>query len=188
MIEELKHYFASYQGIDNLQLNEIASCFRLRAVGKNTILVSPGETCRELYIVKHGCVRTYYLTNDGLEKTRYIGLENSVVGAMSSFISQKESFEYVQALEDSELYAIGHRDFYQLVSDIPQWDRFYTSFLETAYLFQNNKIEERLTLSAGERYERLMKENPQLIQRVSNKILASYLDMAQETLSRLKSR
>ncbi len=57
-----------------------------------------------------------------------------------------------------------------------------------AYTFQNKKIESLVTLSAKQRYEQLMQENPAIIQTLSNKIVASYLDMAQETLSRLKSK
>jgi CRP-like cAMP-binding protein len=57
-----------------------------------------------------------------------------------------------------------------------------------AYSFQNKKIEALVTLSAKERYEQLLEEHPALTQKLSNRVLASYLDMSQETLSRLKSR
>jgi hypothetical protein len=60
--------------------------------------------------------------------------------------------------------------------------------MEMAYSFQNRKIESLVTLSAKERYDLLIKENPKAVQRLSNKIIASYLDIKQETLSRLKSK
>src|SRR5690606_27386851 len=113
---------------------------------------------------------------------------NSIATSISSFISQKQSFEFVDTLENSELYAIRHKDFYQLVSDIPLWEKFYRTLLEMAYLYQNKKIETLVTLSAKQRYDKLMAETPIYIQRLSNKILASYLDITQETLSRLKSK
>jgi CRP-like cAMP-binding protein len=75
-----------------------------------------------------------------------------------------------------------------LVSAIPQWEKFYRTLLEMAYLFQNKKIENLVTLSAKQRYGNLMTETPIYIQRLSNKILASYLNITQETLSRLKSK
>ena len=111
-----------------------------------------------------------------------------IATALSSFISQQPSFEFVDALEKSELLYISHSNFYGLVNEMPEWEKFYLKLLEFAYLYQNKKIEELVTLSAIKRYAILMKEHPIYIQRLSNKILASYLDITQETLSRLKSK
>ena len=186
--EKLKYYFRTNTSIDDKQIDKIIKCFKLKTVKKNTILLSEGEICKELYIVHSGCIRTYYITKQGHEKTRYVAFDNSIVTSISSFISQKQSFEFVDALENSELYVISHKDFYQLVADISLWERFYRTFLEKAYLYQNKKIENLVTLSAKQRYNKLMVETPIYIQRLSNKILASYLDITQETLSRLKSK
>jgi CRP-like cAMP-binding protein len=151
-------------------------------------LLSEGETCKDLYFVHRGSIRTYFVTARGQEKTRHIAFENAIITSISSFISQKKSTEFVETLENSELYAINHKDFYQLLSDIPLWEKYYRLFLESTYLCQNQKIENRITLSAKQRYDKLMSEEPIYIQRLSNRILASYLDITQETLSRLKSK
>lgn len=188
MTEKLKHYIKLNTNLDGNQIDKIAACFKLKTFKRNTILLLEGEICKELYFVHSGCIRTYYITKQGHEKTRYVAFDGSIATSISSFISQQQSFEFVDTLEDSELYAINHRDFYQLVSDIPQWERFYRTLLEMAYLYQNKKIENLVTLSAKQRYDKLMTENPIYIQRLSNKILASYLDITQETLSRLKSK
>jgi len=100
---------------------------------------------------------------------------------------QKPSIEVIEALEDTRLLSIGHGDFYRLIREMDNWRNFYQKILESAYSFQNRKIEALVTLTAKQRYEQLRTENPALIQRLSNKILASYLDMREETLSRLKS-
>ena len=188
MTEKLKYYLRINTNIDENQIDKIISCFKLKTVKKNTILLSEGEICKELYFVHSGCIRTYYITKQGHEKTRYVAFDNSVATSISSFISQRQSFEFVDTLENSELLAISHKDFYQLVADIPQWEKFYRTLLEMAYLYQNKKIENLVTLSAKQRYEKLMTETPIYVQRLSNKILASYLDITQETLSRLKSK
>ena len=143
---------------------------------------------KEFYFVNKGCIRTYYLTKQGHEKTRYIAFDGSIATSISSFISKQPSFEFVDTLEDSELFVISHENFYQLVNDIPQWEKFYRTLLEMAYIYQNKKIENLVTLTAKQRYDKLLKENPIYIQRLSNRMLASYLDITQETLSRLKSR
>ena len=113
--------------------------------------------------------------------------ENHIGTALTSFISQKPSVEFIEALDDTQLLSISHSEFYRLNKDITNWKLFYQKILEMAYSFQNKKIEQLMTLTARQRYERILSENPILIQQVSNKVLASYLDMREETLSRLKS-
>lgn len=188
MVEKLKYHLRIKTGLDELTLDKIASYVKFRKVKKSTFLVSQGEVCNHLYFIHSGCIRTYYLTQEGNEKTRHVAFENSIVTAFSSFVSQQPSFEFVDVLEDSELFSISHKDFYQLAVDIPEWEKFYTRFLEMAYIEQNKKIEARVTLTAKQRYERLSIEQPVFLQRLSNKILASYLDIREETLSRLKSK
>jgi CRP-like cAMP-binding protein len=186
--EKLKYFLWKHTDLGDHQLDEIVKCFKLKSLKRNTILLSAGEICREFYFVNSGCIRTYYLTKQGNEKTRYVAFDGSVATAISSFIAQQPSFEFVDALENSDLYAISHQNFFQLVSDIPEWGRFYRNILEAAYIYQNKKIENLVTLPAKERYERLLHDKPYYIQRLSNKHLASYLDVTQETLSRLKSK
>jgi CRP-like cAMP-binding protein len=188
MHEQLKRYIRLNLPIPKETLDEIVTHFKPITVKKNTILLALGETCNKLYFINKGCLRTYYLTEQGHEKTRLIAFEGMVVSALSSFISQTSSFEFVETLEDSEVLYISRNDFYQQMKEHPEWEKFYLKLLEFAYIYQNKKIEQLVTLSAGERYALLMKEHPQYIQRLSNKILASYLDITQETLSRLKSK
>lgn len=188
MTGRLKYYLRTNTDMSVNEINKIISCFKPMSIKKNTVLLSYSETCKEFYFVNKGCLRTYYITKQGHEKTRYIAFENSFATSISSFISQQKSFEFVDALENSELLAISHKDFYQLVAKIPQWDKFYRTILEMAYIYQNKKIEDLVTLSAKQRYEKLMIETPQYVQRLSNKILATYLDITQETLSRVKSK
>ena len=188
MHELLKKYLILNASISGDNFEKVSNRFNPLAVKKNTLLLSHGETCNKLYFVNTGCIRTYYITEQGHEKTRFIAFDGMVITALSSFISRQPSFEFVSTVENSELLYITHSDFYKLVNEISEWAGFYLKLLESAYLYQNKKIEELVTLSAGERYAILMKEFPIYVQRLPNKILASYLDISQETLSRLKSK
>jgi CRP-like cAMP-binding protein len=188
MKEKLKYYLKANSIIDEIEINKIISCFKLKTYKKNTTILSSGEICSEFYFVNKGCLRTYFLTKQGNEKTRYIAFDCSIVSSFSSFISRQQSFEFIETIEDSELFVMKHRDFYQLVSEIPQWAKYYNSILEMAYLFQNKGIENLVTLSAKQRYDNLLIEKPMYIHKLSNKILASYLNITQETLSRIKSK
>ncbi|WP_315814420.1 hypothetical protein [Paraflavitalea speifideaquila] len=71
---------------------------------------------------------------------------------------------------------------------IPGWEKLYRSYLEMAYVNNTNRLMSFITLDATERYRQLPDENPVVVQRLSNKMTASYLNVSQETLSRLKSK
>ena len=128
----LKQLIRMFSTVDEEDLDLILDCFQMRLFKKNEIILSAGDVSKEFYFINRGCIRTYFITKQGNEKTRYIMIE--------------------------------------------------------PYSFQNRKIESLVTLSAKERYDELLRDTPKMTQRVSNKILASYLDIKQETLSRLKSR
>ncbi|TSJ44932.1 Crp/Fnr family transcriptional regulator [Fluviicola chungangensis] len=186
--DNLRQLIQMFSTFEENELDRIENCFKTRIFKKNTVLLASDEVCKTFYFINRGCLRTYFITKEGHEKTRYIMMEPSIGTALTSFISQRPSFEFIDALEESEVLAISRTDFYRLADEIPAWKNFYLKIMEMAYSFQNRKIESLVTLSAKERYEQLIRENPKVVQRVSNKILASYLDIKQETLSRLKSR
>lgn len=186
--DNLKQLLQFFLNFDEDSLNKITDCFHTKVVKKNTVLLSEGEVAKSFYFINKGCIRTYFITKQGQERTRYLMIEPSIGTALTSFISQKPSFEFIDAVEKTELLVINHHDFYQLVDTVPQWKDFYLKMMEMAYAFQNRKIEELVTLSAKERYELLLKENPKAVLRLSNKVIASYLVIKQETLSRLKSK
>ena len=186
--ENLAHTLKSVSDFTKPDLARITDCFNAKRVRKNQLLLNEGEICKEFYYVHKGSIRTYFLDRNGQEKTRYIMLDFYIGTALTSFISQKPSIEFVEALEDTELLKISHDNFYKLSEEIQNWKTFYLKILEMAYSFQNRKIESLVTLTAKQRYEQLIMESPLFGQRISNKVLASYLDIREETLSRLKSR
>lgn len=188
MTDIFKDFISELAEVNTQDMSRIMSCITTHKVKRNTIILSQGEVCNKFYFLEKGCMRTYYITQDGQEKTRLISFDNTPVTALTSFINQKPSVEYIDALEDSEILSISHDDFFILVNEIPSWGLFYRRMLELAFTFQNNRIEDLVTLSAKERYEKLLKERPHYIQRLSNRIVASYLGISQETLSRLKSK
>jgi CRP-like cAMP-binding protein len=188
MTDKFKILLQTFADFDKQELDKIVSFFKPRSVKKNSILLHEGSVSKEFYYVYTGCIRTFYIDKNGHEKTRYVMLDNHIGTTLTSFISQKPSIEFIDTLDDTELLAINYQDFYSLNKEIDNWKIFYQKILEKAYSFQNRKIEALVTLTAKQRYEQLLKENPLLIQRLTNKVLASYLDIREETLSRLKSK
>ncbi len=170
------------------QLNKIRARFKPINVKRNTYLLQEGEVCKDLYYIHTGCIRTFFIDEEGVEKTSSAIPDNNFGTAWTSFISQDPSLEFIEATEDSELLVISYKEFCKLVNTDIFWKEFYLKSLELAYLNQSRKIEALMTLNAKKRYQKLLKGNPSLLQKLSNKTLASFLHMREETLSRIKSK
>ena len=170
------------------QLSSILSCFKPMSIKKNSILLEQNTIANQLFFIKKGCLRLYYVNEEGNISTRFMAFENTFLTSIVSFISRESSSEYIQAVEDSEVLVITHNDFNHLKETIPAWNNIYIYILEYGLTVINSKLSSLLTQNATERYLSLLKKNPELIQRLSNVNLAAYLNISPETLSRLKSQ
>ena len=141
--DDLRRTLTYISSFTAAELDIITACFKPLTVKKNNVLLAAGDVCKSFYFVNRGSIRTYYLTKEGQEKTRYVMLDYFIGTALTSFMAQKHSFELMDVLEDSELLYISHADFYRLVREIPAWAQFYQKILEMAYTFQSRKIESR---------------------------------------------
>lgn len=188
MQEQLTNYIKGIITVTDDQLEEILSYFKPLKVEKNELLVTLGQTSQRTYFVGNGCLRMFFINEDGQDATRYFAFENQFATALVSFITGEPSEEFIQAAEHSELLCITHHDFYHLLEKIPQWEKFYRYYLEKAYVNNTKRLMSFLTQDATEKYRQLLNENPIIVRRLPNKMVASYLNISQETLSRLKSK
>ncbi len=186
--EQLGHYIKKNIAVSDEDLNTIVSCFKPLKHNKNDLLLSQGQTSQYTYFVGKGCLRIYFINEEGKDITRYIAFENQLSTALVSFITGLPATEYIQVIEKSELLCISHDDFKHLMKNIPQWQEFYCKYLEKAYVNNTNRLMSFTTMNALERYNLLLKINPTIVKRLPNKIVASYINISQETLSRLKSK
>src|ERR1700753_2533224 len=96
----LKRYIQNNINIAPDQLDRVVKSFKPKNVKRNTVLLTAGDVCRELYFVNKGCIRTHYISQEGKERTRYLAFDGIIGTALSSFITNDPSFEFVDALED----------------------------------------------------------------------------------------
>lgn len=170
------------------QLNIILSYFKPIHVEKNTLLLEQNTVANQLFFIKKGCLRLYYVNDDGTIVTRFMAFENTFLTSIVSFISGEPSLEYIQAVENSEILVITNTEFVHLKKTFQGWENVYIYILEYGITVINAKLNSLLTQNATERYLSLLKNNPELVQRLSNVNLAAYLNISPETLSRLKSQ
>ncbi len=188
MYPQLADYIRREITVTDTELETILSFFKPLKPKKNELLITHGQTSQRMFFVGQGCLRIFFINEEGQDSTRYLAFENNFATALVSFITDKPSLEYIQALEHTELLYITQQDFYTLLEQIPVWEKFYRHYLEMAYVNNTNRLMSFITMDAGERYRELLALNPKLVNRLSNKMVASYLNISQETLSRLKSK
>jgi len=187
MYELLTEYLRERISLPDAQREVIFSFFRLRKVNPNEFLLHKGEICEHFYFINKGFIRMFYIHSNGVEMTRYFAFEKNFGTALASFITQKPSLEYIQTFEKAEVLSISRNDFYHLLETIPSLEKVYRRILETAHDINSRRIENLLGKDAKERYLSLLKQNPEIIQRLPNKLIASYLGISPETLSRVKT-
>ncbi|SFR85428.1 Crp/Fnr family transcriptional regulator [Maribacter stanieri] len=188
MTDYLKKHLNQKLILSDEKLESILICFKEIQTKKNQILIHQNKVCKHLFFIKKGCLRVVCTRDDGQEWTRQIETENNFITIFPSFIEQTNTSSYLQAIEASEIFYISFSDFKKLNKMLPEWKKFYTDILEKAYINSVKRIEKLITMSGKHLYQDFKINHPELLIRLPNKVLASYLGMSQETLSRLKAK
>ncbi len=184
----LKKYIVDRFKITEEHLDFICSHFQLKLVKKNELLLDFHEICKHYYFVNKGSLRIYTLNSEGNETTRYFAFAGNFGTALPSFIEQKPAEEYLQAVEQSELLYISHKDFYHLVATVPEFSAIYLGILELGFITAQKRIYGFQGFTALEKVKWIINYQPAVLMRVSNKFAASYLGIAPSTLSRIKAK
>ncbi|MCU0351086.1 MAG: Crp/Fnr family transcriptional regulator [Flavobacterium sp.] len=188
MYETLKAFISSKGELDKQTLDSICSHFDKIETQRNEILLEYHQVANYYYFVNTGAVRLYTVTDDGQEISRYFAFESTFVTALPSFIDQKPAEEYLQTIEKSELLRISRTDFYQLVATVPVFAKLYTEILELGFIVAQKRIYGFQGYDALYKVKWIIKNQPRLLLRVSNKMAASFLGISPATLSRLKAK
>jgi len=149
-------------------------------------LIKTGSTVHKIFFIEQGASRSYYL-NDGKEITTWFTFENEFITSFYSFISREPSNETIELLEDSVLWELRFDDLNKLTEEYPEINHLYRKVLELNFIRQEKLLTERFS-SAKDKYENLITNYPQILQRVPLGYIASYLGVTQSTLSRIRHK
>jgi CRP-like cAMP-binding protein len=185
---QLEQYILQRVAADPESLRYVVGLFRPIRVKKGDILLNFNEVCRSCYFTLKGGLQIFYVDKSGDPAIRDFVFEGTFVTQLQSFANQTPSPECIQALSACELLAIGRDTFYQLVQQVPQFGEIYRRNLELSYTRSVERVASFVSLDAAERVEWLLANQPYLLQRVPNRVVASYLGIAPATFSRLLSR
>lgn len=176
-----------YVPLTDAEWSRIAPNWQEFAFTRGARICGIGQVEQRFYIVKSGVQRLSF-PHDGNDLCIGFAYDGSWCGEFASFLSRKPARFEVTAVTDSTLLGVAHDDLQRLYLDVPIMERWGRLIVEELILGRAVREVEQMSLSAEERYERLMARSPQLLQLVPQKDIASYLRMTPETFSRLRKR
>ena len=165
----------------------LAAAFEMLEFPKGAVLVKPGTVCHRLYFVDKGLTRTFYL-KEGKDITDWLSAENSFAVSIISFITRKPDRRGIETLEPSVLFSIHIDELERLCATYHDIEKLFRLLVSSGLVQLQQKFDDLHFETALNRYQHLMKTNPTLIQRVPLGMIASYLGITQETLSRIRSQ
>ncbi|MBL7772032.1 MAG: Crp/Fnr family transcriptional regulator [Chitinophagaceae bacterium] len=187
MYSVLKNYINSRIQISETDLNLISEYFLPIKVKKKQFLLREGEICKHLWFVSKGCLRMFKEDRKGHEHILLFAFEEYWVGDRESVVSDKPSDYHVEAIEDSELLQISKEKLNDLYQQIPSFREMHIALQQRSFNKLQERMQKTLSFSAEEKYADIMNHQPEILHRVPLSMVASYLGISRETLSRIRA-
>lgn len=154
---------------------------------RNDTLVEIGKVCPYLFYVEKGLLRNFYFDRKGNDITHWFSKEEMIVTSLSSFFKKEPSEFAIEALEDTTVRALTYEQLEKTIENSVQLERFGRLLMTESMITLSKKVIDLQTKTAEERYNELIKNYPNIFQRTKLKYLASYLGVAQQSLSRIRA-
>jgi CRP-like cAMP-binding protein len=185
--ESTIQYIKQMTGLADDEIHIILNHFEIKTIKRRKIILREGKIAKEVYFILKGCIRLFYGKN-GEDISAYFFTENMFAGAYDSFISQKPSRHALETLEECQVFIISHKVLQQLFIDFPKMDQFVRKVLEERFVALHELFTAQILDSPEERYLNLRKERPDLINRIPQHQIATFLGITPVSLSRIKNR
>ncbi len=184
----LLKYIRKYISLTNEEEAFLLSKLNYRKYLKGQYIVQQGDVCKQINFLISGCTKTFFLDDKGQEHIVLFGIQDWWTSDIGSYITQSASDFNVQCIEDTEVIQFQYDFEEELYKEIPKLERLFRKMLEKALVSSQKRIVGNFSLSAKEQYLQFKKQYPTIEQRVPQYMVASYLGITKEFLSKIKSQ
>ncbi len=153
-----------------------------------TVLLNAGEVCKTSYFVNSGVLRSFNINDNIVEHVLSFACSGWWISDMYSLLSQKPGNLFIQVIEDAEVVLLSKENQEILFQEIPKLERFFRVLTENSLVAHQERLMDNLSLNAEERFQKFCRKYPDLIQKVPQKQIASYLGLTPEFFSKMKSK
>jgi CRP-like cAMP-binding protein len=184
----MKDFLESFGLFTPEDIHFILKSAKTKKLAKHEYFIKQDEVCKQIAFIKSGIFRNFLIDSSGLEITYCISFPNMLISAYSSLITQKPTQENIEAISPSEILVLSKHTLDQYFSENPKWLQFNKIIAEQEFIGLEERIFSLLKENAKERYIKLHQQHPEYIKNIPLQYLASYLNISQRHLSRLRKK
>jgi CRP/FNR family transcriptional regulator, anaerobic regulatory protein len=176
-----------FSPLENEAAEELFQNLTIKTFQKGEFLLQPGKVCRHLFFINEGLAKMYFISDDKEFTMRFFS-ENILFTAFASYLTQTPSNYIIMALEPTTVTLVRHNNMEELCKKYHCMETFFRKLVSIATVKMTKRISEMLEKNATTNYNLFVKENGQILQRISLGDLAKYLGITQQSLSRIRTQ
>lgn len=159
-----------------------------RNLDRKEVLLKPSQYCDTFNYVDSGALRAFYRGDDSKEATIMFAVSDWWITDMTCFVNRKPSQIYIEAITPSNIVQLRYEEMDELYKRIPSFERFFRILMQNAYIREQTRILQSLSMTAEARYDDFLKKYPLIVREVTQKNIASYLGITPEFLSVIRAK
>lgn len=186
-MEALRQYFNKFIKLNDSEWADIEKCIIKLKIAKEEKILKQGEHCNFIAFIQEGSFRFYY-DKEGEVKITAFFFEGDFASNYRSFLTGNPSDHFIEAMQDAVIYKINLQELKLLYDKHKNLERLGRLIAENLYLSVASRLDSFLFQTPAERYKALIERNSRLLQEIPQYMIASYLGVKPETLSRIRAR
>lgn len=180
--------FRKHISLNETDKNFVWSLLSEKEVRKKDVVLQQDGKCDKIYFVEEGSLRAFNINEEGKESTIMFALSDWWITDMDCFINQQPSNLSIVALEDSKLIELTYSNLQILYNELPIFERFFRILFQNAYIREQRRALYNISMTTEERYNQFVKKYPDMVEKITQKQIASYLGVTPEFLSSIKKK
>ena len=190
MFEAFSNYITSYAStpLSASELELVKTAFIVKKTKRGHFLLQEGDVCKYFAFIVRGAMRQYLVDDKGTQHMVHLGIENWWMGDRESWVMCSPSKYYIEASEDCELLLITRDDTLRLAKQLPAFNEMVRQMDERNNIATQRRITSHISLTAEKRYLDFIDSHPDFLRRFPQHVIASYLGVTKDTLSRLRKQ
>lgn len=167
---------------------QVQTFFTPKKLRKKQYLLQEGDLCKCLSFVSKGLLKSYFLDEKGNEHINMFAFEGWWISDFNSFVHQEKSVLNIDAVEETEVLMITLEDYEKMMLQVPVMDRYFRILYQNSLVTKDHRLIVSNSYTAEEKYLQLAQKNLEMIKRIPHNLIASYLGLAPETISRIRKK